>query len=212
LGSALFATPLYLQNMKKTIIIIFFVLSNSFYAQTNDLSILLEIGRASDNDAIPSIGGGSGAGLKAWGLGPLFRLGVEYKLSKSFSAQGFVSYSFYKYDVSRSDGEKTSVGYNNILDIMSAIKWKIGIFYLNLGVGISHQFNDDVRYLEETQYHKATTFINVKNKTVFAGQFGLGFDIHIYDKFSMLAEGGLFFREYLGSAWLLGIKYSLNEM
>lgn len=198
--------------MKKTIIIIFIVLSNSFYAQTNDLSILLLIGRASDNDAIPSISGGSGAGVKAWELGPLFRLGIEYKLSESFSAQGFVSYSFYKYDGSESYGEKSSVGYNNILDIMSAIKLEIGIFNMNLGLGISHQFNNDIRYLETNQYHKATVFINAKNKTVFAGQFGLGFDIHIYDRFSVLAGGDLFFREYLGSALLLGIKYSLNEM
>lgn len=194
--------------MKKIIVIIFLVLSNSFYAQVNDLSILLEIGRASDNDAIGSFGGG-GAGLQAWELGPIFRLGAEYKLSKSFSAQGFVSYSFYKYDGSRSYGEKSSDGYNRIIEFLGSIKWNIGIFYLSLGAGISNQYNDDIRYLEETQYHKANIFINAKNKTVFAGQFGLGFDIHIYDRFSVLAEGDLFFREYLGSAWLLGIKYSL---
>ncbi|MEW6194285.1 MAG: hypothetical protein AB1521_03900 [Bacteroidota bacterium] len=195
----------------KRIISVFLILSfNSIYSQENNISLLFNVGRASDNDAIGSFGGG--AGLQAWELGPIFRLGAEYKLNKYFSAQGFVSYSFYKYDGSRSYGEKSSVGYNNILDFMSTIKWNIGIFNLNLGVGISHQFNDDIRYLEETQYHRATTFINAKSKTVFTGQFGLGFDIHIYDRFSVLAEGDLFFREYLGSAWLLGVKYSLNEM
>lgn len=95
---------------------------------------------------------------------------------------------------------------------MGNIKWKIGIFNMNLGVGISTQFNDDIRYLEETQYHHASVFINSKNKTVFAGQFGLGFDIHIYDRFSIQSEGDLFFREYLGSAWLLGIKYSIDKI
>jgi hypothetical protein len=196
----------------KIIVSVFLILCfNSIYSQGNNISLFLDVGRASDNDAIGSFGGG-GAGLQCWEVGPLFRLGAEYKLNKSFSAQGFVSYSFYNYDGSRSYGEKSSDGYNNILDFMSAIKWNIGIFNLNLGVGISHQFNDDIRYLEETQYHKATTFINAKNKTVFAGQFGLGFDIHIYDRFSVLAEGDLFFREYLGSTWLLGIEYSLNEM
>jgi len=95
---------------------------------------------------------------------------------------------------------------------MSTIKWKIGIFYLNLGVRISHQFNDNIGYLENTQYHTTSIFINAQEKTVLAGQFGLGFDIHIHDRFSALAEGDLFFREYLGSAWLLGIKYSLNGM
>ncbi len=65
-------------------------------------------------------------------------------------------------------------------------------------------------YLEQTQYHAASIFISAKHKTVFAGQFNLGFDIHIYERFSLLVEGDLFFREYFGSAWLLGIKYSLN--
>lgn len=138
---------------------------------------------------------------------------MDYKLTKTFTAQGYASYSFYKYDgIYGSYGEKTSSGYNNILDVMIAIKLKIGIFYLDLAVGISHQFNDAIRYLENTQYHTASLFINEKQKTVLAGQFGLGFDIHIYERFSLLAEGDLFFREYLGSAWLLGIKYSLNKM
>lgn len=194
------------------IILVFLILCfTSIYSQENNISLLFNAGRASDNDAVGSFGGG-GSGLQCWKAGPIFRLGAEYKLNKSFSAQGFISYSFYKYDGSRSYGEKSSGGYNNILDFMSAIKWNIGIFNMNLGVGISHQFNDEIRYLEENQYHKASAFIIAKNKTVFAGQFGLGFDIHIYERFSLLAEGDLFFREYLGSAWLFGIKYSLNEM
>ena len=197
--------------MKRIILIFLILCFNAIYSQENNISLIVNVGRASDNDALGSFGGG-GSGLQAWELGPIFRLGAEYKLNKSFSAQGFVSYSFYKYDGSRSYGEKSSVGYNNILDIMSSLKWEIGIFNLNLGIGISHQFNDDIRYLEENQYHKATTFINAKTKTVLAGQFGLGFDIHIYNRFSVLAEGDLFFREYLGTAWLFGIKYSLNEM
>ncbi len=197
--------------MKRIILVFLILCSSSIYSQENNISLLLNAGKASDNDAVGSIGGG-GAGLQCWEAGPIFRLGAEYKINKSFSAQGFVSYSFYNYDGSRSYGEKSSGGYNNILDFMGAIKWNIGIFNLNLGVGISHQFNDDIRYLEENQYHKATTFINAKNKTVLAGQFGLGFDIHIYERFSVLAEGDLFFREYLGSAWLFGIKYSLTEM
>lgn len=198
--------------MRRVFLIFIILCFNSTYSQENNFSLLVNVGRASDNDAIPSISSGGGAGLKAWGLGLIFKLGTEYELNKSFSAQGFISYSFYKYDGSSSKGEKSSTGYNNIVDIISLIKWKIGIFNLNLGVGISHQFNDAIRYLEETQYHKATYFIEAKNKTVFAGQFGLGFDIHIYDRFSVLAEGDLFFREYLGSAWLLGIKYSLKKM
>ncbi|MEO8231856.1 MAG: hypothetical protein ABI638_06215 [Ignavibacteriota bacterium] len=196
--------------MKKLILLSLILSFNFIFAQENNFSLFLNIGRASDNDAIGNLGGGGG-GLHVWKPGPIFRLGTEYELNKTFSAQGFVSYSFYKYDGSRSYGEKSSFGYNNILDIMSNIKWKIGIFNLNLGVGISNQFNDDIRYLEETQYHHASVFVDAKNKTVFAGQFGLGFDIHIYDRFSIQTEGDLFFREYLGSAWLLGIKYSLNK-
>jgi hypothetical protein len=198
-------------RLKRLIFVILVLYVNSIYSQEHYISIFVNVGVASDNDAIGSFGGG-GAGLQVWESGPIFRLGAEYELNKSFSAQGFVSYSFYKYDGSLSYGDKSSVGYNNILDIMSALIWKIGIFNLNLGVGISHQLNDDIKYLEENQYHNATTFINAKNKTVLAGQFGLGFDIHIYDRFSVLAEGDLFFREYLGSAWLIGIKYSINEM
>jgi hypothetical protein len=197
--------------MKKIILVIILFFSDSFYAQVNNLSGFLEIGRASDNDAVGSFGGG-GAGFQVWEPGPIIKLGSEYVLDESFSAQGFISYSFYKYDGSRSYGEKASIGYNRIIDLLGIIKWNMGIFYLNLGAGISHQYNDNIRYLEETQYHKATNFIDAKNKTVFGGQFGLGFDIHIYEKFSVLAEGDLFFREYLGSAWLLGIKYSLNKM
>ena len=197
--------------MKKLILLSVLLGFNIIYAQENHLSPFFKIGRASDNDAIRNFGGGGG-GLQAWYPGPIFRIGTDYKLNKSFYAQGFVSYSFYKYDGSRSYGEKSSVGYNNILDIMTAIKWRLGIFYLNLGIGISHQFNDDIRYLEATEYHTASVFIEAKKKTVFAGQFGLGFDIHIYERFSVLAESDLFFREYLGSAWLLGIKYSLIKM
>ncbi|HRN25964.1 MAG: hypothetical protein IT276_11715 [Ignavibacteriaceae bacterium] len=197
--------------MKKLIPLLLILSFNFINAQQDNFALFLNIGRASDNDAIGNFGGGGG-GLQVWKAGPIFRLGTEYKLNKSFSAQGFVSYSFYKYDGSRSYGEKSSDGYNNIFDIMGNIKWKIGIFNMNLGVGISTQFNDDIRYLEETQYHHASVFINSKNKTVFAGQFGLGFDIHIYDRFSIQSEGDLFFREYLGSAWLLGIKYSIDKI
>lgn len=196
--------------MKKLILLTFIFFFSSIFAQENNFSPFFEAGIASDNDAVGSFGGG-GAGLQAWSPGPMFRLGTDYNLNNSFSAQGFISYSFYKYDGSLSYGEKSSGGYNNILDIMSAIKWKTGIFYLQLGAGISHQFNETISYLEETEHHGATAFINAKNKTVFAGQFGLGFDIHIYERFSLLTEGNLFFREYLGSAWLLGIKYSLSE-
>ena len=195
----------------KSIVFIILLSFNFTYAQINNLSIFLSVGRASDNDAIGNFGGG-GAGLQAWEPGPIFRLGVEYTLNKSFSTQGFISYSFYKYDGSRSFGEKASNGYNRIIDILSCIKWNLGIFFLNLGAGISHQFNDDIRYLEDTQYHNASIFIYEKHKTVFAGQFGLGFDVHIFDRVSVLAEGDLFFREYLGSAWLFGIKYFINEM
>ena len=90
------------------------------------------IGRASDNSAIGSFGGGGG-GLQVWKTGPIFRLGTEYKLNKFFSAHRFISYSFYKYDGSRSYGEKSGDGSNNIFDIMDSIKWKIGIFNMNLG-------------------------------------------------------------------------------
>ena len=197
--------------MRNKIIVLLLLSINLVYAQENNFSLIFNVGRASDNDAIGNFGGG-GSGLHVWEAGPIFRLGTEYKLSESFSTQGFISYSFYKYNGSKSYGEKSSVGYNRIIELLGDIKWNIGIFYLSLGAGISHQYNDDIRYLEETQYHKENIFINAKNKTVFAGKFGLGFDIHIYDRFSVLAEGDLFFREYLGSAWLFGIKYSLNEM
>ncbi|NQT26728.1 hypothetical protein HQ585_15335 [candidate division KSB1 bacterium] len=98
--------------------------------------------------------------------------------------------------------------------MMSNIKWNIGIFYFTGGVGFSYQNNDDIRYLEETQYHTKSIFIHTKSKTVIAGLFGCGFDVHIYNGFSLLAEGDLFFREppHAGAAWLLGIKYSLNEI
>lgn len=197
--------------MKGLVIVFLILCPNAIYSQEHNFSLFFSVGRASDNDAIGSFAGG-GAGLHAWDLGPIFRLGAEYKLNKSFSAQGFASYSFYKYDGSYSYGEKSSDGYNRIIEFLGNIKWNIGIFYLSLGTGISHQNNDGIRYLKETQYHTASTFINAKSKTVFAGQFALGFDIHIYDRISVLAEGDLFFREYLGSAWLLGIKYSLSEM
>ena len=32
------------------------------------------------------------------------------------------------------------------------------------------------------------------------------------DRFSVLVQGDLFFREYLGSAWLLGFKYSPEQI
>jgi len=147
--------------MKKLILLSFIFFFNIIYAQEHNFSPFFDVGRASDNDAIGNFGGGGG-GLQVWNPGPIVRLGTDYKLNKSFNAQGFISYSFYKYDGSLSYGEKSTIGYNNILDIMTTIKWKIGIFYLNLGVGISHQFNDDIRYLEENQYHKATVFIHSK--------------------------------------------------
>lgn len=194
------------------VILLFLIMSFNFgYAQENKFSQFFSVGRASDNDAIGSFGGG-GSGLQCWEAGPMFRLGIEYNVNSSLSTQGFISYSFYRYDGSRSYGEKSGSGYNNILEIMNVAEWKIGILNMKLGAGISYQFNDEIRYLEENQYHKASAFINAKSKTVFAGQFGLGFDIPLYDRLSLLAEGDLFFREYLGSAWLLGIRYSLTEL
>lgn len=195
--------------MKKTFLLILVFSFNFIYAQENTVSPFLTAGRASDNDAIGNFGGGGG-GLQCWEAGPIFRLGIEYNVNTSLSTQGYISYSFYRYDGSVSYGEKSSSGYNNILDIMSIVEWKIGIFNMKLGAGVSQQFNDEIRYLEENQYHEAEAFVQAKSKTVFAGQFGLGFDIPVYDSFSVLAEGDLFFREYLGSAWLLGFKYSLK--
>lgn len=197
--------------IKKSFLFILIFNFNFIFAQEKNLSPFINIGKASDNDAVGNFGGGGG-GFDVWEAGLIFKLGADYKLNESFFARGYVSYSFYKYDGSRSYGLKTITGYNNIWDVMTAINWKIGIFFMNLGVGISHQFNDDIRYLEETQFFTSRVLIEAKNKTVFAGQFGLGFDIHIYKRFSLLAEGDLFFREYLGSAWLLGMKYTLVKI
>ena len=193
------------------IILIFILYSMSYFPQQKDLSVFISAGWGSDNDAIGSFGGG-GAGLQVWYNGPVLRLGAEYELNKTWSTQGFVTYSFYKYDGKMSFGEKTSTGYNNIFEVLGTLKWNIGIFYMNFGIGISHQFNDEIRYLEENQFHKAVKFIDSKRKTVIAGLFAPGFDIHIYDRFSLLVEGDLFFREYLGSGWLLGVKYSLVQL
>jgi hypothetical protein len=191
--------------------LVFFLLLSFhlIYAQENNLSLFFNVGGASDNNAIGSFGGG-GAGLQVWELGPIFRIGLEYKLNKSFSVQGIVSYSFYKYDGTLNYGENANDGHNRILDIMGNLKWHISIFYLTLGAGFSNQNNDEIKYLEN-QYHSTIIFVSAKNKNVFSGQFGLGFDISIYERLSVLAEGDLFFREYLGSAWLLGVKYSLYK-
>ena len=129
--------------------LVFFLLLSFhlIYAQENNLSLFFNVGGASDNDAIGSFGGG-GAGHQVWELGPIFRIGLEYKLNNSFSVQGIVSYSFYKYDETLNYGENANDGHNRILDIMGNLKWHISIFYLTLGSGFSNQNNDAIKYLE----------------------------------------------------------------
>jgi len=91
--------------MKNIIILFIIFFFNIIYSQENNFAPFFSAGIASDNDAIGSFGGGGG-GLQAWYPGPIFRLGTDYKLNKSFYVQGFISYSFYKYDGSYSYGEK----------------------------------------------------------------------------------------------------------
>ncbi len=197
--------------MRKIIAVSFLLFPVLSFSQVNDLSILIKIGRASYNDAIGNLGGG-GNSYDFWKPGPQFTIGLEKKLNSSFSAQGIITYSIHRYNGIQTFGETTNDASNRILEVMGNLKLNIGIFYSMLGVGISNQNGDEIRYLESNQYHSASAAIEAKNKTAVAGLFGLGFDIHIYDRISVLAEGDIFFREYLGSVWLLGVRYSINEL
>ena len=191
----------------RNILLVIFVFNSYVIAQNGGFSILLMAGNASDNDALGNFGGG-GASYQHWESGPIFTLGIERELSESFSAQGFLSYSYYNYNGRSTFGEKTNTGANKLFDILGRIKWNIGIFYIFGGAGISSQHGDAINYFESNEYHEATVAIPEKSSTVFAGTLGLGFDIYIYKNFSLLAEGDWFFREYLGSAWQIGTKYT----
>ena len=182
------------------------------YSQECDYSFLIKAGRASDNDSWGNFGGGGG-GEWWWDSGPQITVGLEKTLNTKFSALLIISYSWFKYNDHLFPYDNTNSGYKRYFDVMSNIKYNIWVFYLNLGTGFSHQSSDEIRFLDSTQYHytNAAKYPS-KNKFVFSGMFSLGLDINIYDRFSIIAEGNLFFREYLSSSWQIGIKYSVPEL
>ncbi|NQT26727.1 hypothetical protein HQ585_15330 [candidate division KSB1 bacterium] len=96
--------------MNRIILILIIICINSVYAQENNWSLFFAGGKASDDFNICLDVGGN-CRTTTWESGPIFRLGTEYKLNNTFDAQGFVSYSFYKYDHYRY-GDKKSDGYN----------------------------------------------------------------------------------------------------
>lgn len=132
--------------------------------EKNDLAVFIRFGIASDNDAMGSFGGGAPS-YQFWDTGPIYNLGIEKSLSDSFSLQGIVNISSYKYDGTRTYGEKTNDAYNRIFDIMAILKWKLWWFHISGGIGLSHQNGDAIKYLEETEYHSASVRIKAKSKT-----------------------------------------------
>jgi hypothetical protein len=177
-------------------------------AQQNDISLLLKVGNSDYNDSIGSFGGG-GPDYTYWHPGPKLSAGIEILLNRRFSFQGLASFSIYNFDEKYSWGNEVNDATNRLYDLMANIKLNIGIFYLLGGIGFSYQNGDEVDFLEYSQYHQPGKLYNAKDKFVVAGLFGLGFDIKIYKQYSLIAEADINMREYMGSAAMLGIKYSL---
>jgi hypothetical protein len=193
-----------------SILIILFYCSNIF-AQEKPLSLVLKGGNADYNISIGSFGGGE-PDYTYWKTGPQFSAGIEFPLNSKFSFQGLANFSIHNFDERFSWGEKVNNAQNRLYDIMGNIKYNIGIFYLIGGMGFSYQNGDAVKYLVATEFHNAEILHNAKNKFVLAGLLGLGFDIKIYQQFSIIAEADINMRQYMGTAAVLGIKYSLLKI
>ena len=197
-----------MKNLLMSSLLILFIYPFDVDAHDKDLSILLKGGSANYNASIGNFGGG-GHSYYEWKLGPQFSIGIEKELSSTFSIQALFVYSIHSFDERYAWGDKVNNAKNSIYDLMGNLKLNIGIFYFNGGIGFSYQSGEEVRYLEANQYHGAETKLSAINTFVFAGLLGIGFDINVYKQFSLITEADINLREYMGTALLIGIKYSL---
>ena len=152
--------------------------------------------------------GGNSAYYTFWNDGFQISLGLEFPFNNSFSFQGDIEYSSFSFNTTYVFDDRVNKAKNQLIDLMGNIKWNLGIFYFIGGFGFSSQIGDEVKYLDENEFHDATIIYPSREKFVIAGMLGLGFDIKIYDRISMIAEADIRMREYAGTVALLGIKYS----
>ncbi len=192
---------------KNKIIILILLLSGVSTAQKN-FSVVLKVGTADYNISSGGFAGG-GPYYTFWNDGYHISGGIEFSLNNSFTFQGVGEYSSFKFNTDNAYLEKVNDAINQVFDLMGNIKWNLGIFYFIGGVGFSAQIGDEVKYLEKNEYHDATTLYPSRNKFVFAGLLGLGFEINVYNKISLIAEADIRMREYAGITALLGVKYKL---
>jgi len=174
----------------------------------DNLSLIFKAGQAKYNIGMGSFGGG-GPYYTFWNEGYHIAAGIEFPLNENLSFQGLGEYSSFNFDTWWAFGERANNAKNRVFDLMGNIKWNLGIFYFIGGVGFSAQIGDEIKYLDKTESHDIETLFPAKNKFVFAGLLGLGFDIKVYGRFSLIAEANIRMREYAGATALLGLKYDL---
>ncbi len=191
-----------------SLFLIFTIYSLNTAAQENDLSILVKFGQSDyqsflSRDKSPNY----------WDNGLQFSVGIEKRLSSSFSIQGLFGYSVQSFAETFMYA-KVNDANNRIYDFMSNMKLNIGIFYFIGGAGLSYQKSDAVRYLD-LGYHvvsvaaSSPVLFAAKEKLIFAGLLGLGLDINIYRQINLITEADMNMREYTGTSLLVGVKYSL---
>ncbi|MDP4197892.1 MAG: hypothetical protein Q8940_22820, partial [Bacteroidota bacterium] len=149
--------------------------------------------------------GGGGDGYSNWNKGPHFALGTEFYLGRVASLQILGEYSVFTFDNSLFEGgDRFNNAKNSIFDLMANLKLNIGYFYFLGGLGFSNQHGDEVIYKSEqnTSRDNYSIFYPEKNKFLIAGLLGMGFDIHIYENISLILEGDIRMREYMGTAAL----------
>jgi hypothetical protein len=197
------------EKMKKSflsLLLIFIIYSLNTAAQEKDLSVLVKFGQSDYHNSGLSRDNTS----NIWENGLQFSVGIEKRLSSSFSVQGLFSYSiegiaqnYWLYQVNDAK--------NRVYDLMGNMKLNIGIFYFIGGVGLSYQKSDAVDYILRAYpiVPFSTALIAAKEKLMFAGLLGLGLDIYVYRQINLITEADMNMREYTGTSLLVGIKYSL---
>ncbi len=175
------------------------VLPSQSHAQVPNLSILLKGGLSLYNEV-----GFAPSGDTRWKTGFIFGAGAQLAITEDWSLQALFEYSThaykpYSFEILANEPR------NTITEFIGNVKRRFGVFFLQAGVGISHQQRDDVIEIGfgGWQEHKG------QRDTRVIANFGLGFEMQVFGNFNLLAEFNFRDRQYVSELIQAGLAYQL---
>ena len=196
-------------SVLKALTVMIFFFANIISAQQKELSIFFEGGIASSGGFGFNVSG-SGGTMGPWKSGYQISIGAEYPFYKNFSLRGMINYSWHPFDEMYSYGLSHSNSKLTYTDLLADLKLNLGWFFFNGGIGLSSQSADEIRFWDNNGMENLNFYSPQKSKFLISGIVGIGLDIEVFERFSLLIECSLYMREYMGSAFLGGLKYRLE--